>query len=77
MKKQIDYQKVARTIVRKEAENIVKTINKGYTPDLHWKLEIAIINALRDVVSITEENIKQEIFDIIKEFDKNGGTTNN
>lgn len=77
MKKQLDYQKIARAIVKKEAENIAKTIEKGQCPDLHWKLEAAIVDALKYVANIVEKETKMEFFDIIKDFDNNDGPTNN
>lgn len=77
MKRQLDYQKIAREIVKRETENLVKTITKGQCPDLHWKLEIAIADALKYVANLVEKETKMAIFEIIKDFDNNDGPTNN
>ena len=73
----MDYKKIAKVIVQKERDNLVKTIETGQTPDLYWKLELAIIDALKYVAKNTELKVKNEIFNIIQDFDKNDGPTNN
>ncbi len=77
MKKQIEYRKIAKALVKKEAENIVKTITSGQSPNLHWDLEVAIVDALKYVAKTVEQETKLDFFDYIKEFDKNDGNTTN
>ena len=73
----IDYKKIARTIVKQQTENLVKTMQTGQCADLHWKLENAIVDALKYVAKNTEKQVKMELFNIIQDFDSNDGPTNN
>lgn len=77
MSKPIDYKKIAQAIVKKETENLNKTIAKGQCPDLSWKLEEAIVDALIYVAKVTTENMKEQVKAIIDDFDSNDGTSNN
>lgn len=70
-----DYRKIAKTIVEKFKDNLLKTIETGQAPDLYWKLEQAIADALKYVDMRTDKRVRAEVEQIIKEFDRDNGTT--
>lgn len=75
--KELDYKKIAKTIVEKLQETIRQTISSGTSPDLYWKLEKAIEDALKYVAHNTEQRVRKNITGIIKEFDDDDGPTHN
>lgn len=77
MDQYLDYKKIARTIAEKFKENLNKTITPGQAPDLYWKLEDAIVEALKYVDKKTAQRIRSEINELIKDFDEQNGTSSN
>jgi len=41
------YRDLARKIVAKMKQNLVETLETGKAPDLYWKLEQAIVDAMK------------------------------
>lgn len=69
------YREIAKRIVAKAKETLFMTLEQGKTPDLHWKLEQAIIEALRYADQKGAERMKTHFEGIVQDFEDNDGTS--
>ena len=69
------YRDIARKIAAKVKENVGSTIEHGKSPDLHWKLEQAIVDALRYADQQGAERMRAQYENIMKDFDDKDGTS--
>lgn len=68
------YREVARAIVGKLKENLIETLEQGRMADPYWKLESAIIEAMRLADSTATNRTMAHLATIITDFEDNDGT---
>lgn len=71
------YRDVAKKIVAKLKQNLVETIETGKAPDLYWKLEQAIVEAMKVADSCGSERTREQMQAVIRDFETDDGTTHN
>ena len=71
------YREVAKKIVIKLKSTLVDTIEQGKTPDLYWKLEQAIVDAMRYADTQGCERTRVQMQHLMSEFEENDGTSQN
>ena len=71
------YKEVAEKLVAKLLDNLTKTTKKDESPDLHWKMEKAILEALKWAHRQGDAQAKEKYLSILKDFDSRNGTPNN
>ena len=76
-KKDINTRIIAQNIVKKTIENVNAVIAPNKQPNLYFDLQKAIEDALRYVQVNTELNVRADVYQIIKEFDGEDGTSSN
>lgn len=69
------YRDIAKKITAKVKDNLVATLEHGKTPDLYWKLEQAIVDALRYADQFGAERMKTHFERIVKDFEEGDGTS--
>jgi len=63
------YRDIAKKIVAKLKENLVMTLEHGKSPDLYWKLEQAIVDAMRYADQTGGERVRLQMQELLKDFD--------
>jgi hypothetical protein len=71
------YRQTAQAIVEKVKANLTQALVKGASDDPYWRLEQAIVDAMRHADGIGAERVRQEFMVKIKEFEEEDGTTKN
>lgn len=69
------YREVAKKIVAKLKITLVETLEQGKMPDLYWKLEQAIVDAMRHADTMGSDRAREQFTELLKEFDENDGTS--
>lgn len=68
------YRDIAKKITAKMKDNLVTTLELGKSPDLYWKLEQAIVEAMRYADQCGAERMKVHFETIVEDFEDNDGT---
>lgn len=71
------YRELAKKIVSKTKANLIDALELGRTPDLYWKLEQAIVDAMRYADHCGSERTRQQMEDILIDFEDEDGTSQN
>lgn len=71
------YRSVAKKLTEKLLDNIVKTIERGKSPDLYWKLEKSIFETLKWAHKQGDLEAKEKYLEILKDFEDQDGTPSN
>ena len=71
------YRDVAKKIVAKLKQNLVETLETGKAPDLYWKLEQAIVDAMKYADGQGCDRTREQMQVIISDFEDNDGTSQN
>jgi hypothetical protein len=74
---QAEYRELSTKLTVKLIDNIVKTLTTGECPDLYWKLEKTILEALKYADTKGALRAKKELEGLIKDFDSQDGSTQN
>lgn len=69
------YREIAQDIVRKLILSVTSTIEQKKMPDLYWKLEQAIVDALKEADRNGVNRTTEKMAVIMKEFDLDNGTS--
>lgn len=69
------YREIAQDIVRKLILSVTSTIEQKKMPDLYWKLEQAIVDALKEADRNGVNRTTEKMAVIMKEFDTENGTS--
>lgn len=71
------YRDLAKKIVAKLKQNLVETIETGKAPDLYWKLEQAIVEAMKFADGCGSDRTREQMQVIIQDFEDDDGTSQN
>lgn len=69
------YREVAKKIVAQVKRQILDTLEMGRGPDMYWKLEQAIVDAMRAADGIGAERATAQMTEILKDFEADDGTS--
>lgn len=67
------YRDIAKKIVAKLRENLTLMVEQGKAPDLYWKPEQAIIEAMRYADQCGAERMKEHFENMMADFDNQDG----
>lgn len=71
----LKYRELAKAIVAKLKVSIAETIDQGKMADPYWKLEQAIVDAMRIGDTEGSERTREQMLELLKEFDENDGSS--
>lgn len=71
------YREMAKAIVEKVKANLIQALQKGMPDDPYWKLEQAIVDAMRHADGMGGDRVREEFMVKIREFEEEDGTTKN
>lgn len=71
------YRTAAKRIIAKFKETMVDLLDQGRTPDLYWKMEQAIVDAMKVADQMGCDRTRTQLMDIMKEFEGNDGSSSN
>lgn len=71
------YREIAKKIVTKLKDNLIQVIELGKSPDLYWKLEQNIVEALRFADSNATHRTLSHLTDVITDFEDDDGKSSN
>ena len=71
------YREVAKAIVTKLKSTMVETLETGKMADPYWKLEQAIVDAMKHADEIGSERTQQKMTAVLSEFNDENGTSSN
>jgi hypothetical protein len=71
------YKEIAKKLTTKLIDNLAKTIQQGQLPDLYWKLETSILEALKYADSQGALRAKEQCKRVLDEFNADDGTSQN
>jgi glutaredoxin-related protein len=71
------YREMAKAIVEKVKANQIQALIKGMPDDPYWRLEQAIVDAMRHADGMGAERVREEFMVKIKDFEEEDGTTKN
>ncbi len=71
----LEYREIAKKIVAKLKVTMVEMIEQGKMPDLYWKLEQAIVDAMRHADTLGCDRTRQQMQAILTEFEDDDGTS--
>ena len=69
------YRAHAKQIVAKVKQNFVEMLEHGKSPDLYWKLEQAIVDAMRNADANGSERTRRHLVELMTEFDEDNGSS--
>jgi len=70
------YRDLARSLVKKLTDNVVKTIETGKSPDLYFSLERSLLEALKYADKLGAARERESLLKTLKEFDEDDGNAN-
>ena len=71
------YKKASKKVVNKLIDDLARLLKEGDVPDLYWKLEKAIFEALKWAHKQGDEEAKTKYLQLLKDFESKDGTSNN
>lgn len=69
------YRAVAKQIVLKLKQSMADNLEQGRMADPHWKLEQAIVDAMREADVMGCERTRQQFTDLMSDFEDDDGTS--
>lgn len=72
-----DYRELAKRLAAKIADNVLKTLSTGHSPDLYFKPEEAIYKALMIAEAKGIEKGKREYLYLLQDFESEDGNSQN